>query len=91
MIVGIARIYDMLNDPRKAFQMYKQVLTFDNNSIESIASIASYHFYTDQPEIHIRPPASHQPNQAKRQLGWGRMALYLAIVAVLVRAGWECA
>ena len=41
MIAGIARIYDMLNDPRKAFQMYKQVLYFDNNSIESIASAAS--------------------------------------------------
>ena len=46
-IAGVARIYDMLNDPRKAFQLYKQVLTVDNNSVESIASIASYHFYTD--------------------------------------------
>ena len=45
--VGIARIYEMLNDAWKSFVLYKTVLTFDNNSIESIASIASYHFYTD--------------------------------------------
>ena len=47
MIIGIARIHDMLNDPKKAFLMYKSVLTFDNNNVEAIASIASYHFYTD--------------------------------------------
>ena len=47
MIIGIARIHDMLNDPKKAFTMYKQVLLYDNNNVEAIASIASYHFYTD--------------------------------------------
>ena len=47
MIIGIARIHDMLNDPKKAFIMYKQVLLYDNNNVEAIASIASYHFYTD--------------------------------------------
>lgn len=45
--IGMARINDMLNDAKKAFTLYKQVLTFDNNSVEAIASIASYHFYTD--------------------------------------------
>jgi tetratricopeptide repeat protein 8 len=52
--IGIARIYEQLNDARKAFLLYKQVLSFDNNSVESIASIASYHFYTDQPEVALR-------------------------------------
>ena len=47
MLAGVARIYDMLNDPRKSFLLYKQVLTYENNSVEAIASIASYHFYTD--------------------------------------------
>lgn len=47
MMTGMARINDMLNDSKKAFVIYKQVLGFDNNSIEAIASIASYHFYTD--------------------------------------------
>ena len=32
---------------RKSFLMYKQVLSYENNSVEAIASIASYHFYTD--------------------------------------------
>jgi len=44
----------MLNDPKKSFTLYKQVLTFDNNNVEAIASIASYHFYTDQPEVALR-------------------------------------
>ena len=47
MIAGIARIHERLNDSKKSFLMYKQLLTFDNNSVESIASIAAYHFYTD--------------------------------------------
>lgn len=54
MFAGVARIYDMLNDPRKSFLMYKQVLSYENNSVEAIASIASYHFYTDQPEVALR-------------------------------------
>ena len=45
--IGIARIHDLLNDPAQAFSIYKKVLAFDNNNIEAIASIASYHFYTD--------------------------------------------
>ena len=54
MIAGMARIHDLLNEPKKAFVLYKQVLTFDNNNVEAIASIASYHFYTDQPEVALR-------------------------------------
>ena len=45
--IGIARIHDLLNDPGQAYTMYKQILLFDMNNIEAIASIASYHFYTD--------------------------------------------
>ena len=52
--MGVARVHDMLNDSRKAFLLYKSVLTFENNSVEAIASIASYHFYTDQPEVALR-------------------------------------
>lgn len=44
---GIARVHDMLNDARRAFTLFRSVLNFDNNSVEAIASIASYHFYTD--------------------------------------------
>ena len=34
--------------------MYKKVLILQNNNVEAIASIASYHFYTDQPEVALR-------------------------------------
>lgn len=37
MLAGIARIYDMLNDPKKSFLLYKQVLNYENNSVEAIA------------------------------------------------------
>ena len=52
--ISIARINEMLNEQKKSFLLFKQVLVFDNNSVEAIASIASYHFYTDQPEIALR-------------------------------------
>ena len=37
-----------------AVRVYKDVLNFDNTHIEAIASIATQHFYTDQPEIALR-------------------------------------
>lgn len=45
--IGIARIHDLLNDPAQAYGLYRKILLFDNNNVEAIASIASYHFYTD--------------------------------------------
>lgn len=54
LITGIARVYDLLNDSLKSVSFYKKILVLDNSSIESIASLASYHFYTDQPEIALR-------------------------------------
>lgn len=45
--MGIGRIYEQLNDARKAFTMYRKVLLMENNNVEAIASIANYHFYTD--------------------------------------------
>lgn len=32
----------------------RQVLYFDSSNVESIACLASHHFYTDQPEIALR-------------------------------------
>lgn len=52
--IGIARIHDLLNDPQEAYKLYKRILLYDNNNVEAIASIASYHFYTDQPEVALR-------------------------------------
>jgi tetratricopeptide repeat protein 8 len=47
LLIGIARVHDMLNDPAKAITYYKKVLQYDNSSMEAIACLASYHFYTD--------------------------------------------
>ena len=44
----------MLNASEKSCLLYKQVLKFDNNNIEAIASIAAYNFYTDKPEVALR-------------------------------------
>ncbi len=85
MLVGVAHIYDALNDSERAMQVrivsrneaqlyslyycglqlcnpmfsnptqfYKSVLFYDASNIESIACLASQHFYTDQPEVALR-------------------------------------
>jgi len=46
-LLGIARIQDMLNDSAKAVEVYKKVLHTESSNLEAVASIASYHFYTD--------------------------------------------
>lgn len=54
LVLGIARIYDMLNEPEKAINFYKRVLTLDSSSIEAIACLGAHYFYNDQPEMSIR-------------------------------------
>ncbi|GAX76630.1 hypothetical protein CEUSTIGMA_g4076.t1 [Chlamydomonas eustigma] len=54
LMLGVARVYDAINDSEKALQFYKNVLFFDSSNIEAIACLASHHFYTDQPEIALR-------------------------------------
>lgn len=78
LLLGVARVYDMINDMEKGVQMWKQVgwgpltrvvfwlctaltvlcgmqiLSFDASNVESIACLASHHFYTDQPEIALK-------------------------------------
>ena len=44
----------MLNDPTKSIQFYRKVLAYEACNVESIACLASYHFYTDQPENALR-------------------------------------
>ena len=54
LMLGVARVYDALNDSEKALQFYKSVLLYESSNIEAIACLASHHFYTDQPEIALR-------------------------------------
>ena len=46
--LGIARIYDMLNDPENAMTFYKKVLVLDSSNIEAIACLGAHCFYSDQ-------------------------------------------
>lgn len=54
LLLGIARVYDALNDMEKGVTFYKNVLVHDASNVEAIACLAAYHFYTDQPEIALR-------------------------------------
>jgi len=53
LLVGVARIYDMLNDA-KGTDYYKKVLKYDASNVEAVACLASHHFYSDQPEVALR-------------------------------------
>ena len=54
LIIGCARVCEAMNDVDRAIGFYKQVLHLDSSNVEAIASLASYNFYTDQPEIALR-------------------------------------
>ncbi len=47
-MLGLARIYDMLNDQEQAIATYKRVLALDSSNIESIACLGAHYFYSDQ-------------------------------------------
>lgn len=49
-----ARVYDRLNNPIMSVEYYKRALEYESSSLESVASIAAYHFYNDQQEISMR-------------------------------------
>ena len=48
LLLGLARIHDMLNDPENAIGMYKRVLALDASNIESVACLGAHYFYSDQ-------------------------------------------
>ena len=48
LLLGLARIYDMLNDPETAITYYKKVLVLDASSVEAIACLGAHFFYSDQ-------------------------------------------
>ena len=54
LILGIARIYDMLNDHTNSVAFYKKVLVLDSSHVEAIACLGAHYFYADQPEMAIR-------------------------------------
>lgn len=47
-MLGVARIFDMLNDSDQAIAFYKKVLVLDSSNVESIACLGAHYFYSDQ-------------------------------------------
>ncbi|CAD7700271.1 unnamed protein product [Ostreobium quekettii] len=54
LLLGAARVKEALNDAQGAFLLYKDVLKQEGSNVEAIACLASYNFYTDQPELALR-------------------------------------
>lgn len=54
LYLGLARIYEQLNNVDKAFFHYKKVLFYDSSNIEAMACIGAHHFYSHQPELSMR-------------------------------------
>jgi len=46
-IVGIARVYDMLNDSINSHKYYRYTLTYESSNLEAVANIGAHHFYID--------------------------------------------
>lgn len=47
-MLGLARVYDALNEADKSVTSFKRVLSLDSSNVEAIACLASHYFYTDQ-------------------------------------------
>jgi len=54
LLVAAARVHDQLNQADEGVVLYKQVLALEASNVESLACLASYQFYSDQPEIALR-------------------------------------
>jgi len=54
MLVGMARVQEVMGDSDKSCALYKRVLAYDGAHVESIACVAANHFYSDQPEVALK-------------------------------------
>jgi hypothetical protein len=54
LLLGAARVHDMMNELDKGVVLYKQVLQYDASNVEAVACLASNHFYSDQPEVALK-------------------------------------
>jgi tetratricopeptide repeat protein 8 len=54
LVLGSARIHDMLGNSEEAAVCYRRVLALDASNVESIACLAAIFFYSDQPEMALR-------------------------------------
>ena len=54
VLTALARVWDQVGNQQKSMDTYHQVLSMDASHVESIAQMATTHFYSDQPEVALR-------------------------------------
>ncbi|RNF23955.1 uncharacterized protein Tco025E_02692 [Trypanosoma conorhini] len=55
LLLGMARLYDQLQDAAKSCQLYRSVLRLDSSNVEAVACVAAHMFYEkQQPEVALR-------------------------------------
>ena len=54
LVLGLANLYERMNDIDTANKYYKNVLVLDSSNIEGIACLGANYFYSDQPELASR-------------------------------------
>ena len=77
IFVKLSDVLQGMNEMTNAVEFYKQVLHEDNMNVEAIASIATHHFYSDQPEI-----ALNYYRQVLSLFSWARRFLSLPCFSV---------
>jgi tetratricopeptide repeat protein 8 len=54
LLTAQARLYEGVGDSDAAIAKYKEALALEPNCAEAMASLASHHFYSDEPEVAMR-------------------------------------
>ncbi|KAF5405464.1 tetratricopeptide repeat protein 8 [Paragonimus heterotremus] len=54
LLLNAAHIQEDMGETVKALMLYKEVVNLDNTNIEALASIGTYFFYEDQPEVSLK-------------------------------------
>ncbi|KAF8565752.1 hypothetical protein P879_09134 [Paragonimus westermani] len=54
LLLNAAHIQEDMGEAVRALVLYKKVVNLDNTNIEALASIGSYFFYEDQPEVSMK-------------------------------------
>ncbi|KAF6778518.1 hypothetical protein AHF37_01894 [Paragonimus kellicotti] len=54
LLLNAAHIQEDIGETVRALTLYKEVVNVDNTNIEALASIGTYFFYEDQPEVSLK-------------------------------------
>ena len=54
LMLAAARVHEALNQSARAVEFHKRVLALEASNVESLACLAAFQFYSDQPEVALR-------------------------------------